>query len=187
MKCYGNEETVSECGSTQGDSFSGSRGGLVWGAPDCNLDHSEDLGISCLAPNGETPKVLSGEGAVRFGWMQTRTAGARNDPIGGYKPCRAAREATEVNSGLLHSARTCAETCTVASNGVCNDGGPGSEFSQCSLGTDCIDCGPRIRPPPSPPGCAIADMQCYIDDNRRVLNAAHAQDGTLSREWWAMG
>ena len=111
MKCYGDEEMLSQCGSTQGDPFSGSRGGLVWGAPDCQEDHSEDLGISCLAPNGETPRVLSGEGAVRFGWMQTRTAGARNDPIGGYKPCRAAREATEVNSGLLHSARTCAETC----------------------------------------------------------------------------
>ena len=182
MKCYGDEDMLSECGSTEGDPFSGSRGGLVWGAPDCQEDHSEDLGISCLAPNGETPRVLSGEGAVRFGWMQTRTAGERNDPSGAYKPCRAARQNTEVNRG-----RTCAETCTVASNGVCNDGGSGSEFSDCSLGTDCADCGPRIRRPPSPPGCAIADMQCYIDDSRRVLNAEHAQDGTLSREWWAMG
>ena len=29
---------------------------------------------------------------------------------------------------------------TVSSDGVCNDGGPGSEYSMCDLGTDCTDC-----------------------------------------------
>ena len=28
-------------------------------------------------------------------------------------------------------------------DGSCDDGGPGSEFSKCELGTDCDDCGPR--------------------------------------------
>ena len=28
-------------------------------------------------------------------------------------------------------------------NGLCEDGGPGSDLSLCNLGTDCIDCGPR--------------------------------------------
>ena len=42
-----------------------------------------------------------------------------------------------------------------ASDGDCDDGGPGSEFSICPIGTDCIDCGPRAislltPPPPSP-------------------------------------
>jgi len=50
-----------------------------------------------------------------------------------------------------------------ASNGACNDGGSGSEFSSCAYGTDCTDCGPRPvrdiittstypphQPPPSP-------------------------------------
>lgn len=32
------------------------------------------------------------------------------------------------------------------SNGQCDDGGLGSEFSVCEYGTDCVDCGPRIRP-----------------------------------------
>ena len=40
-------------------------------------------------------------------------------------------------------------------NGVCDDGGPGSEYSRCAFGTDCADCGPRAatdeRPPPPPP------------------------------------
>ena len=30
-----------------------------------------------------------------------------------------------------------------ASNGVCQDGGPGSEFSSCPYGSDCADCGCR--------------------------------------------
>ncbi len=45
----------------------------------------------------------------------------------------------------------------------CDDGGPDSNFDKCELGTDCEDCGPRVRfamvpaspkpppPPPSPP------------------------------------
>ena len=46
------------------------------------------------------------------------------------------------------------------SNGVCDDGGPGSEYDWCDLGSDCSDCGQRCgyfppppspRPPPSPP------------------------------------
>ncbi|KOO25609.1 ankyrin neuronal-like protein, partial [Chrysochromulina tobinii] len=37
-----------------------------------------------------------------------------------------------------------------ASNGNCDDGGPGAQTSDCSLGTDCIDCGPRVLPPAPP-------------------------------------
>ena len=43
-------------------------------------------------------------------------------------------------------------------DGVCDDGGPGSEYSICPRGTDCTDCGdarynpsPPPAPPPSPP------------------------------------
>ena len=46
---------------------------------------------------------------------------------------------------------TCLETCEVngysaASDGFCDDGGPGSEYSMCRLGSDCHDCGPRGGP-----------------------------------------
>lgn len=36
-------------------------------------------------------------------------------------------------------------------NGVCNDGGPGSESDACELGHDCTDCGNRTQTLPSPP------------------------------------
>jgi hypothetical protein len=43
----------------------------------------------------------------------------------------------------------CAETCNSANDGVCDDGGPGAELTQCAIGSDCADCGVRnqTRPP----------------------------------------
>ncbi len=37
----------------------------------------------------------------------------------------------------------CTNTCNSANDGECDDGGPGAQYSVCSLGTDCGDCGPR--------------------------------------------
>eukprot|EP00966_Prymnesium_polylepis_P124449 2877984-Prymnesium_polylepis.1 len=52
----------------------------------------------------------------------------------------------------------CTNTCTWASDGYCDDGGPGAEYTLCPLGFDCYDCGRRSiititshRPPPPPP------------------------------------
>jgi hypothetical protein len=35
----------------------------------------------------------------------------------------------------------CTDTCNFAGDGECDDGGSGAEFSECSIGTDCSDCG----------------------------------------------
>jgi len=45
----------------------------------------------------------------------------------------------------------CQNTCSASSDGDCDDGGPGAEFSWCALGTDCIDCAPSSQPSPGPP------------------------------------
>jgi hypothetical protein len=37
----------------------------------------------------------------------------------------------------------CFETCASATDGHCDDGGPGSELSTCAFGSDCTDCGSR--------------------------------------------
>ena len=37
----------------------------------------------------------------------------------------------------------CTNTCNTSHDGECDDGGPSSLYSICSLGTDCADCGPR--------------------------------------------
>jgi hypothetical protein len=37
----------------------------------------------------------------------------------------------------------CSNTCSTANDNECDDGGPGSMYSICTLGSDCADCGPR--------------------------------------------
>jgi hypothetical protein len=37
----------------------------------------------------------------------------------------------------------CEDTCVFRADGDCDDGGPDSDFSFCTLGTDCTDCGRR--------------------------------------------
>lgn len=37
----------------------------------------------------------------------------------------------------------CENTCSYAFDGDCDDGGPGSDFNLCPLGSDCNDCGVR--------------------------------------------
>lgn len=60
-------------------------------------------------------------------------------------------------SGGAGGRATCTNTCSYSSDGDCDDGGPGSEYSSCSLGSDCVDCGgdatnaPKPPPPPPPP------------------------------------
>ena len=44
----------------------------------------------------------------------------------------------------------CEEDCNYSSDGDCDDGGAGAEYSYCEEGTDCIDCGPRGGESPLP-------------------------------------
>ena len=41
------------------------------------------------------------------------------------------------------AADMCKDTCESANDGTCDDGGAGSDFHSCVLGTDCTDCGRR--------------------------------------------
>ena len=51
---------------------------------------------------------------------------------------------TQELRGRLPSCVLCTDTCTEASDGNCDDGGLGYEYSSCPLGTDCADCGARL-------------------------------------------
>ena len=72
----------------------------------------------------------------------------------------------ESASGESEGCNLCSDLCTgdtgdgsgrsagQDANGMCQDGGPGSEIPTCDYGTDCSDCGPRCplpSPPPAPP------------------------------------
>jgi hypothetical protein len=45
----------------------------------------------------------------------------------------------------------CENTCRFPSDAQCDDGGYGSQYSFCDIGTDCLDCGLRYALPPPPP------------------------------------
>jgi len=44
---------------------------------------------------------------------------------------------------VLNPDASCSDTCSHPSDGDCDDGGTGSEYAYCDLGTDCTDCGAR--------------------------------------------
>ena len=45
----------------------------------------------------------------------------------------------------------CENVCTYPADGYCDDGGVGSQYADCDLGTDCDDCGSRSGFPGNPP------------------------------------
>ncbi|KAL1510269.1 hypothetical protein AB1Y20_006591 [Prymnesium parvum] len=54
--------------------------------------------------------------------------------------------ATGARCGVDHTLALCGGGCMFESDGHCDDGGPGSKFDACSLGSDCEDCGSREQP-----------------------------------------
>jgi hypothetical protein len=54
----------------------------------------------------------------------------------------------------------CTNTCSTAFDNECDDGGPGSLYSICELGSDCSDCGPRPQANAAPPAPAGMDDLC---------------------------
>ena len=75
-------------------------------------------------------------------------------PAGDVSCTGAAQLQQSTSGGVLGAAASstlCTDLCTrddYASDGECDDGGAGSEFSHCAFGTDCHDCGPRADPHP---------------------------------------
>jgi len=68
---------------------------------------------------------------------------------GGYtknlfsKQIAGGRSCPAPGTGFRSGGGKCYNNCHYASDGDCDDGGPGSEYSACSRGYDCYDCGPR--------------------------------------------
>ena len=95
------------------------------------------------------------------GLLASEAAREAYTPSTNGSPSTASREAM-VADGLRRGLQSdCIETCNYASDGDCDDGGPGSEFSGCQLGTDCTDCSPRVMPPPPPPESLAPPMPPY--------------------------
>ena len=84
----------------------------------------------------------------------------RSCPTTGAQACSASSPPPRASPPPLPSAMgLCTNTCILyASDGVCDDAGPGAEYSDCSIGTDCNDCGPRWY-------FAVTSGPCTVDPN----------------------
>lgn len=79
------------------------------------------------------------------------------------------REDHEPTVAELAEGEICTDTCASARDNECDDGGPGSLYAVCQLGSDCADCGVRTE----------ADLAALLDDDGMMcLNTcAYANDG----------
>lgn len=69
---------------------------------------------------------------LAHGWERVGVSGT-------IQQCQDYIESLWLNMGL----EACSNSCPYANDGECDDGGPGAQYAECTLGTDCADCGPR--------------------------------------------
>jgi hypothetical protein len=76
----------------------------------------------------------------------------------------------------------CSNTCAHSNDGDCDDGGPGAQYTSCSLGTDCGDCGSRTSPPPplAPPPLTPPVSYQVRDQHLRVTSCVLASSSSAN-------
>ena len=83
---------------------------------------------------------------------------------------------------LLPPGVICNNLCVYATDEDCDDGGDGSEYSACSLGSDCDDCGPRVATPPSPPSQPpgyVCNNLCVFSDDTNCDDGGDGSDYSI--------
>ena len=104
------------------------------------------------------------------------------------------------DSGICYNA--CQDTCQafggIADDGACDDGGAGSEYAFCALGSDCQDCGPRtgsvsrrslastVPPPPLPPPPPCTDLHGFASRTGAGCDA-HVYNNLCAHGTYASG
>ena len=77
---------------------------------------------------------------------------------------------------------SCSNTCSHPGDGDCDDGGPGSDYEVCLLGTDCTDCGARGGATAKESGSTLGtvdeeDEEDEADDEQRTTKPRGDDDG----------
>ena len=99
---------------------------------------------------------VTSKGSKHCSWQPTTTL---EYPCGGWKFSPMWQGLMRADEMLYPGRRrqlqsqTCSDdsSCEYLNDGDCDDGGPGSDYSECEYGTDCSDCGPRVSSPSPPP------------------------------------
>ena len=103
------------------------------------------------------------------------TSAARHGPDSHFERSREGHRSANLTSvcrrcrcaGLpVGAAGECSNTCvgmpSYASDGYCDDGGPGAQFGDCALGTDCTDCGASACVSPRLTGAGCARESIFV-------------------------
>eukprot|EP00966_Prymnesium_polylepis_P124523 2880079-Prymnesium_polylepis.1 len=82
----------------------------------------------------------------------------------------------------LQTATLCSESCAYPEDGLCDDGGSGSQYDACDYGSDCTDCGARAPRPPLPPQAPPAPPPYYPPSIvvSGLCQAQYTHDGTYT-------
>ena len=112
-------------------------GGGEWGAADCSdaCQFARDGVCDDGGPGAAYSACAYGTDCSDCGQREPNGGGAGNGGGG------AGNGGGAENGG--GAGAQCDDTCAYAYDGACDDGGAGSEFNVCALGTDCGDCGSR--------------------------------------------
>ena len=87
--------------------------------------------------------------------------------------------ATPTNDTVESCSDACGYNNAWVADGYCDDGGPGSDFSVCGLGTDCTDCGPRYSQG-DPRRLGVSGMDAKVDAQNRVQVAFTEEGSTFT-------
>jgi hypothetical protein len=104
-------------------------------------------GAGYIAPENRVPNGMYTENPYGGfeGTPQNKDVHPSDNRVGyNYKTLKSIYTDEQFPVGPDHD---CLDTCGHASDGACDDGGNGAEFSTCALGTDCEDCGDRPKVP----------------------------------------
>jgi hypothetical protein len=121
--------------------------GCAEAACDDGADNDNDGFIDCVDDDCEDAPVCNPENLCELG--DCCVDGVDND-LDGFVDC----DDDDCLAFDLESCVLCDDTCPDANDGDCDDGGPGSDFDLCDLGTDCGDCGLR----------SVTDDEVICDD-----------------------
>ena len=115
----------------------------------CTSDSDCPSGLRCSVDDAcKPPPGGCGDGVVDVDFGELCDDG--NTEVGDLCPSgpTGSCEPSRCGDGFINETVSilCSETCGRSENGVCDDGGPGSRYSDCGLGTDCKDCGERLTP-----------------------------------------
>lgn len=83
------------------------------------------------------------------------------------------------NDAVVSCSDACGYDNAWVGDGYCDDGGPGSDFSVCSLGTDCTDCGERYSEGDAR-RLGVAGMDAKVDGQNRVQVAFTEEGSTFT-------